>query len=63
MRLRCSGGTLNGQMVEVQDNAQKGDFVPVEGKVAGKPVDAAYEVVSDERGRMWLVAPVTTKED
>jgi hypothetical protein len=63
MKLRCSGGILDGQTLEVQDDALKGDFVPVQGKVAGKLVDAAYEIVSDERGHMCLVAPVTTKED
>lgn len=63
MKLRCSGGILDGQEVDVHDNAQKGDLVPVEGKVAGKSVDAAYEVASDGNGRIWLIPPVTTKED
>lgn len=56
MKLRCSGGVLDGQLVEVPNDVKKGDRRRVLGQIDGKPTPADYEVASDTKG-MWLVPP------
>lgn len=56
MKLRCSGGVLDGQMVEVANDVKKGDRLRVLGQVSGKPTEADYEVASDTT-KIWLVSP------